>query len=189
MSVRLINFIAFYVGWVACVGGAGRGMTLVGPLVVAALLALQLPLKPQPAREALLVVVVGVFGWAIDTGQAAIGVFSFGTRSPAPWFCPLWLVAVWMIFASTLTGSMRWLSGRYALAAVFGAVGGPLSYYYGLRLGAIDFNPSYVLTLTTLAIVWAAVMPALIWLGCSLVPDGAPDGAIATPETAFTSAP
>ena len=182
LSVRLINFIAFYVGWVACVAGAGHGMTLVGPLVAAVLLALQLPFKPQPLRETLLVAVVGVFGWAIDTGQAAMGVFSFGTSSPAPWFCPLWLVAVWMIFASTLTGSMRWLSGRYALSAVFGAVGGPLSYYYGLRLGAIEFNSNYVLTLVTLAVVWAAVMPALIWLRCTLVPDRASEGAAATPE-------
>lgn len=170
MGVSLINFVSFYVGWVACVGGAGRGMTLVGPLVVAALLAGQLALKPHPAREALLIVATGLLGWVVDTAQALAGVFSFPATSPAPWLCPLWLVAVWMIFATTLTSSMRRLRGRYILAAVFGAVGGPLSYYYGLRLGAIVFNPSLALTLITLAVVWSTVMPFLIWLTTVLVP-------------------
>lgn len=186
MSVRIINFVSFYVGWVACVAGAGHGMTLVGPQVVAALVGLQLLLKSQPAREAVLIVAVGLLGWALDTGQAVMGVFSFGVRAPAPWFCPLWLVAVWMIFATTLTGSMRWLHGRYGLAAVFGCIGGPLSYYYGLRLGAIDFNPNGTLTLITLAVVWAAVMPVLIWLAHTLVPDDAPKSALAAPTPSLT---
>lgn len=188
-GVSLINFVSFYAGWVACVAGAGRGMTLVGPVVVAALLVVQLALKPYPGREALLIVAIGVLGWVIDTAQALAGVFSFPTTSPVPWLCPLWLVAVWMIFATTLTGSMRWLRGRYALAALFGAVGGPVSYYYGLRLGAIVFNPNIVLTLVTLAAVWAAVMPILIWLASALVPDAAVDAATATPAPSLSYPP
>lgn len=180
--MRLINFVSFYVGWVACVAGAGRGRTMLGPLVVAALLVLQLLLRPHAAREAFLILVVGLLGWTVDTTQALLGVFSFGTTSPAPWLCPLWLVAVWMIFATTLTGSMRWLIGRYALAALFGAAGGPLSYYYGLRLGAIEFNTSMVITLVTLAFVWAAVMPVLVWLARVLVPTASSD--VPTPAAA-----
>lgn len=186
MTLRLVNFVSFYVGWVACVAGAGHGMTAVGPAVVAALLALHLILAPQPSREARLIVTVGLLGWTVDTSQALIGIFSFGVRSPAPWLCPLWLVAVWMIFATTLTGSMRWLTGRYALAALFGAAGGPLSYYYGLRLGAIVFNPNMAVTLVTLAIVWAAVMPALLWLAGVLVPNASGDVAAPAPATALS---
>ena len=154
-------------------------------MVVAALLVLHLLLSPQPSREARLIAMVGLLGWSVDTTQALIGIFSFGTRSAAPWLCPLWLVAVWMIFATTLTSSMRWLTGRYAVAALVGAAGGPLSYYYGLRLGAIEFNPNIALTLITLAVVWAAVMPLLIWLANALVPATPGDRAAAAPVVTF----
>ena len=73
MGVSLINFVSFYVGWVACVAGAGRGMTLVGPIVVAALLVVQLALKPHPAHEALLIVASGLLGWVVDTRAGACG--------------------------------------------------------------------------------------------------------------------
>lgn len=179
MMFRLFSFVSFYVGWVACVGGAGRGMTVVGPVIVAALLAVHLYLRPHPARELALILTVGLLGWTVDTAQALAGVFSFGAHSPAPWLCPPWLVAVWMSFAATLTSSMRWLNGRYVLAAVFGAAGGALSYYYGLRLGAIEFNPNITLTLTCLAVVWAAVMPLLVWLASVLVPEASSDAAAA----------
>jgi hypothetical protein len=184
--MRLINFVSFYVGWVACVAGAGRGRTMLGPVVVAALLALQLLLRPHAAREALLILVVGVLGWTVDTTQALLGVFSFGTTSPVPWLCPLWLVAVWMMFATTLTASMRWLNGRYAVAALFGAAGGPLSYYYGLRLGAIEFNTNIVITLVTLAVVWAAVMPVLVWLARAFVPNASGDVPTPAPAAALS---
>jgi hypothetical protein len=186
MTLRLINFVSFYIGWVVCVAGAGRGMTTLGPAVVGALLVLHLILSPHATRDALLIATVGLLGWTVDTTQAVVGIFSFGRLSPAPWLCPLWLVAVWMIFATTLTSSLRWLTGRYALAALFGAAGGPLSYYYGLRLGAIEFNPNTPLTLIALALVWAAVMPLLIWLARALVPI-APNHAPAPVPAAISS--
>jgi len=43
--------------------------------------------------------------------------------------------------ATTLNVSMAWLRGRYALAAIFGAFGGPLAYYSGAKLGAMTRLP------------------------------------------------
>lgn len=137
---------------------------MIGPLVVSAFLAVHVALSPRREREVRLILSVGVFGWAIDTLQATAGVFSFGSSSIAPWLCPPWLVAVWMSFASTVNVSFRWLEGRYVLAAALGAVTGPVSYYYGVKLGAIAFNPSLVWSVLVLAAVWAATMPAIFLL-------------------------
>ena len=49
---------------------------------------------------------------------------------------PHWIVAMWVLFASTLNVSLRWLRGRWALATLLGAVAGPLAYYGGAGLGA-----------------------------------------------------
>jgi hypothetical protein len=173
MAQRLLNFVAFYLGWFACVLGAADGAPLIGPAVVAALLALHLWLSHTPTREARLILVVGILGWFIDTSQAVAGVFSFGTHALPTWLCPPWLVAMWMIFASTLSSSMGWLVGRYGLAAVLGAGTGPLSYYYGVRLGAIDVHAHLVVSLLCLGLVWAITMPILIHLAARLTPQSA----------------
>ncbi len=161
---RLLNFAMFYLGWFACVMGAGHGQLWLGPSVVAALVLIHLFLTAAPVQEARLILMIGVFGFAVDTLQASAGLYAFARTSAAPWLCPLWMVALWMIFATTLNASMAWLAGRYRLAAALGALCGPVSYVAGARLGAIELPAHAGLSLVGIAIVWACVMPSLLWL-------------------------
>lgn len=161
---RLLNFAMFYLGWFACVMGAGRGQLWLGPSAVTALVLLHLYMTPRPVQEIRLILLTGVFGFAIDTLQASAGLYAFTGTSPAPWLCPLWMVALWMIFATTLNASMGWLAQRYRLAAVLGALCGPVSYVAGARLGAIELPAHAGLSLVGIAVVWACVMPSLMWL-------------------------
>jgi hypothetical protein len=159
---RLLNFAMFYLGWFACVVGAARGHLWLGPALVAALLLLHLALTSNREREAELVLVIGLFGFAIDTLQASAGLYAFTHTSVVPWLCPLWMVALWMVFATTLNSSMVWLAGRYRVAAVLGALCGPVSYAAGARLGAIEFPANALMSLVAIAFVWALAMPALL---------------------------
>jgi hypothetical protein len=119
-------------------------------------------LVPNRVREGLLLFAVGTFGFVVDTLQASAGLYTFSATSDLPWLCPPWMVALWMLFAATLNGSMEWLAGRYRLAAVLGALCGPLSYLAGGRLGAIALSSDTTLSLGVIAVVWALVMPALL---------------------------
>ena len=73
-----------------------------------------------------------------------------------------WMVALWPNFATTFHTSLSWLAGRYALAAGLGAVGGPLSYYAGARLGALTLPDAPLKSLLIIGLVWAAVLPLLL---------------------------
>lgn len=165
---RLVNFAMFYIGWFACVAGAARGWPWFGPAVVAVLLAAHLYITPGRRREARLIALVGLLGFTVDSIQAGLGVYSFvsegqGAASMLPaWLCPPWMTALWMVFASTLNGSMSWLAGRVGVAAAAGALFGPLSYLAGERLGAIALNADPVISLGVLAVTWAFLMPALL---------------------------
>ena len=44
---------------------------------------------------------------------------------------PFWMLALWIAFATTLNHSMRWLMHRPVVAAIGGAVFGPLAYLAG----------------------------------------------------------
>ncbi len=50
------------------------------------------------------------------------------------------------------------------LWSILGAVGGPLSYYVGVRLGVLTCIPAVTVTLPVLAGVWSLVVPGLLWL-------------------------
>jgi non-ribosomal peptide synthetase component F len=71
------------------------------------------------------------------------------------------MVALWAMFATTLNVSLRALRARPWLAAALGAAGGPLAYYAGARLGALqlaDFHAG----LAAIAVGWAWLTPLLL---------------------------
>ena len=74
---------------------------------------------------------------------------------------PPWIAALWMGFATTLCHSLGWLRGRFIGSLLFGMIGGPLAYYAGMRLGALDFGLSTLPTLSAIAIEWGVAMPAV----------------------------
>ncbi len=163
---RLLNAALFYATWFACVLGAAWRMPVAGVVVAVGVLGAHLLLSPQRSHELILIAAAGILGFVIDSSQAFAGIFAFASRGPVEWLCPLWLAAIWMAFASTLNASMSWLDGRYLIAAGLGAVGGPLSYAYGAKLGAMTItSPHFSLVLAT---VWALAMPALLWINQAL---------------------
>jgi hypothetical protein len=162
MTQTLINALSFYCGWFACVLGAARGYPMLGPLVVVLLLGLHLFLTTDRTREVRMIATAGLVGSLLDTLMMRAGMYTFVGHS-LTWVCPLWITALWMIFATTLHSSLRWLLDRYVLAALLGAAGGPLSYYAGARLGALTLPSPPEPSLIVLAVVWGMALPGLVW--------------------------
>ncbi len=160
---KVINFIAFQAAWFAAVLGAAHGMPWLGVVAVPAALALHLMLSPDWRPELLLAIAAAGTGFAFDSILIALGMFSpVAYIFPAP-FSSLWMVMLWVNLGTTLNVSMAWLRGRYALGAVFGAIGGPMAYYSGAKLGAMTSLPP-VTSLIIIGAAWAIALPALLWV-------------------------
>jgi len=163
MTRKISNFILFQAAWFAAVLGAAKGMPWLGPLAMVPVLGVHLTLAENRSGELKLLVGAGILGFLFDTALVAAGVFMpVANLLPRP-FSPPWMVALWLNFAATLNVSLAWLRGHYALAAAFGAVGGPLAYYSGAKMGATEVLPSQG-GLLVLAIVWGVMTPVLVWL-------------------------
>ena len=155
-----LNFIAFQVGWFACVLGAANGMPWTGPVVVLAVLALHLWRARRPGPELKLALAAMGLGAAFDSALLATGWVAYPSGLWLPGLAPYWIIAMWGLFATTVNVSLRWLRDRTALAVALGAIGGPLSYLAGERLGGIELvAPAGALAL--LAVGWAVAMPLL----------------------------
>jgi hypothetical protein len=173
----LVNFLAFQIGWFACVIGGARDMPWLGPLVVALVIGYHLRIAQRPAGELWLIAVAAGLGLVWDSALVAGGLLSYPSGTLVAGTAPYWIVAMWMLFATTLNVSMRWLHGRYALAAVLGAIAGPLAYYGGAKLGGVVFE-DMTLGLGALAVGWAVFMPALMAVAARL--DGINRPVVAT---------
>jgi len=157
------NFMAFQAGWFTCVLGAANGHPWLGVVATLIVVALHLQAVAAPAREAVLISVAMLLGLALDSAIVAAGWLTYPNGQFASGLAPYWILCMWALFATTLNVTMRWMRDRYVLAAVFGAIGGPLSYLAGERLGAVEFAGGAV-PVVALAIAWLLAMPALVYL-------------------------
>ncbi|NVN91305.1 MAG: DUF2878 domain-containing protein [Desulfuromonadales bacterium] len=167
MTRKGINVALFQAAWFAAVLGAAGGMLWLGPVAMIPTLAIHLALQEHRRGEVKLLLVAGVLGFLFDTAFVAGGVFTpLQHLFPRP-CSPPWMVCLWLNFAATLNVSMAWLRGRYLLAAAFGAVGGPLAYYSGARMGATESLPT-LKGMLVLALGWGVMTPVLVWLAWAI---------------------
>ena len=74
---------------------------------------------------------------------------------------------MWMLFATTLNVSFRWLHNRLWVAALLGAIFGPVSYLGGSSIGAVTLIEP-IAAMTALCVAWALLMPGLLLLAQQL---------------------
>lgn len=139
------------------------------PLALA-LLTLHLWLARDRRLELRQFLVVGGLGIGVDAALSGAGIFQFH----AGVLVPLWLCCLWLAFSAILGRSLAYLATRYWWCALAGALAFPLNYWAGQRLGAVEFGYSLPVTLTTLAVVWALVLPLMFYLTRRLASTGAP---------------
>jgi len=157
------NFVAFQLGWFAIVLGAAYGLPWAGSAAALAIVAWHLTRAARPRAELVLVLAAAGVGALWDSLLAALGLVEFPNGTIVAGTAPYWMVALWMLFATTLNLSLAWLKRNLLLAAALGAIGGPLAYLAGARLGALVFVEQTV-ALAALAIGWALLTPLLVAL-------------------------
>lgn len=163
MSPRVFNYLLYELGWCACVLGAAWGHPWIGSAVGVVPIAIHV-LRSRRRRDALvLTLATAAIGLAVDSVQIALGTLRFDVGTITSWLPPPWLVLVWAQFAMTFHFGLAWLKGRPGRAAMFGAVGGPLAFLAGRRLGVVVLHPDLWPSMVTLALGWSIAIPAAVW--------------------------
>jgi hypothetical protein len=159
MLSKVLNIVFFQIGWFACVLGAAHGYPWVGPLMAVPIVGFYLWQEADRQKALRVVLFVGCLGTVLDSVLSYAGILLFRDSLTVAWVCPPWLAALWAMFATTLRSSLAWLAERMGLAALLGGIVGPVSYYAGSALGALDLGLDRVGALTVLCILWAGILP------------------------------
>lgn len=159
----LLTVVGFQVVWLACALGAAADLPMLGVAAASLLLVWHLAASPRVAPEVALVLLAGAGGVVGESLLVASGAVAYASPTPRLALAPLWIVALWLAFATTIAPTERML-GRWPLAkaAVFGALLGPLAYVAGARLGALTLPQSGLSGYLPIALVWGIAMPALM---------------------------
>jgi len=166
LLMRVLNFLLFYVGWGFCLTGAVTGNPFLGPIIVAFFLLYHLIQERFRLAEIVMIIAVSLYGTLSDTLFLNLGLIEYkGGYESLPWLAPLWVTAIWALFAMSVNHSMVWLRVNRLLAAVFGMGGGMVSYFAAVRVGAAVFYPSTIAVLAIVGVVWFFLMPITILFG------------------------
>lgn len=158
----LVNVLTYQAVWFLCVFFGDTGA-----LVSLALLAAHL-LGSSHRREDLkmMVVLLGI-GLVVDGAISYTG-YIFYRVDGVP--IPFWLAVVWLGLAILPHHSLRWLKGRPLLSSLFAAIGGPLAYWAGVRVGAAEFGASLLQSISLFAVIWAVLWPAVMAIANHILP-------------------
>ena len=147
--------------WTAVVVSAAAGAPAIGAIAVAIAVGIHLWSNGNPDNEIRLLFVAAAMGFAWESVLVLAGLLEYSSGNWVFGLAPYWVVAMWVLFATTLNVGMRWLRRSTAIAAVAGAIGGPLAFFAGSSIGAVELV-SPAIALIAIGIGWAVMLPLLV---------------------------
>ncbi len=180
----IINVVTYQVCWIACILGGANDAPLAGVLVLGVAVIYHLYTADRPAAELMLLGIAALVGVAWESLLVTAGWLVYPSGTLLAGTAPYWIVALWIAFATTFNVSLRWFKAHLWSAAALGAIGGPLAFLAGERLGGVTFT-DHSAGLTALAAGWALLMPLMMlaarrWNGFGQVGLPAPASAVAS---------
>lgn len=158
MVQMVLNLVLFKAGWVACVMLAAGDMPGLATLAVAAVVVVHLLIVPVPVKEALLLAAAALLGLGWESLVLATGLLQYPESSQSGVWAPHWIVAMWVLFATTINHGLAWVKRSWLVSATMGLIGGPLAFFAGAGLGAVTFTNT-PLALAVIGTGWAALLP------------------------------
>jgi hypothetical protein len=152
----LIQYIGFKISWLLAAWGAVAGPPLSywGALPFFLFLILHV-IYTRRIWELWFALSVALIGTGLDTICNATGLIHYnGTYPVLSFLAPLWITSLWAGLAVTLDHSLKMLAGRPIWTFAIFAIFGPLAYWTGHEMGAIQFTLDPWTTMFILAAPW-----------------------------------
>jgi hypothetical protein len=163
MKTIVINALVFQAGWLTCVLAGANHLPWLGTAAALLIVSWHLGNARSPAKEFSLILIAGGIGAVWDSYLVYAGFLQYPSGILIPGTAPHWIIAMWLLFATTINVSLRWLKNRWVLAAALGAFCGPGAYYAGYKLGGVQI-PDMLPAMVMLGLGWALFMPLLMSL-------------------------
>ncbi|MFT5453001.1 MAG: hypothetical protein ACI9N9_002499 [Enterobacterales bacterium] len=153
LNIKLIiNAISFQVVWFICV----QGNNLNAALATIVMLSLQQLIFKINLKVWPLLIAFSLLGYLGDSVIARLLLIEYSDNLNP--LAPLWLLSLWLSFATTLNHSMKWLFKTPYLTICLALFIVPLSYLAGINLSDSTLSGSYTLFYLSEGVWWAMLL-------------------------------
>jgi hypothetical protein len=159
-----IILAAYEAVWLGTVSGAGHGREWPGVMLALLFTAWRLSASRHRRLECGLMSVSLLMGITLETLWVRGGWLRYAAARPWP-TVPVWILGLWICFAQAIVPLFGYLQNRPWLAALIGALGGPLSYAAAANAWhALAVSPPAWQAYLLLALGWGIALPVLTTL-------------------------
>ncbi len=159
--MKLINFVLFQVGWFILIWGAAHQKLLLSMIVTGLILLIHIMQAPRKKEATILLVIIMLLGSIFDQFLLLTNLVIYKSQF-IEYFVPIWIIALWGLFATTLNISLSWLKSNNVLAVLFGLIGGPVAYFAAERLDAVQLTNHF--SIYALSLGWAFLTPSCLYI-------------------------
>ena len=161
--IKIYDLIGFKICWIMCAFSTKWGLPYLGPIITLIFILIHLIIVKFKLRDIKIISLAIVLGLIIDSifFQFQLIEYEGGVLSKLK-IAPFWILSMWGGFAVTLLYTLNTIKKRYAISALIGIIGGPLSYNACVQIGSITINGS--IAYVSLAISWGLIIPLLFYI-------------------------
>lgn len=163
MNSKLKIFLAiwFYIGWFASVYSQVWNVPVLSLLFPMVALTTLKKFGPLTNKNLIFLLGVSILGFAFDMAAFYFNLISMPNPNNNTLHF-IWLYSIWLLFVSVIPLMSSLFKDKFILAAVAGAILGPLSYYYGQFFNVLVLNNRASVIIYCL--FWSLFLPTLIFL-------------------------
>lgn len=160
-----VNLAGFQAAWLALALGAANGVVVLGLFVALGVFTIHLSRSIKPRQEVKLMTLALLLGVVIESVLMAGGFIAFHGQGwvdgPIGPIAPVWLLALWPLFATLINVTFRAVRNKVLLAVLFAAFVVPVAYYAGDRLRALIISAPVLMSMAMIGLAWAFALPLL----------------------------
>ncbi len=165
------NLILFKIVYGLSLAGVSIGFPWMGAVGLLGFFIWHAKTSSHAKADFILVAIAVMMGTIVDTINIHAGVLVYEEAWPSANLAPFWIMVLWANLALIMNGALRWLQGKYLLAAAIGAFIGPFGYTLGVKLGTANYASEKFDFVLVTGITWMIALPLLLCIAEKLRRD------------------
>lgn len=163
VMAKFFNLLLLIAGCALGIMGAIEKSFAAAPVVILVLLLIHIALVKNHVAEAIIIIISGIIGSAVEIFNVSIGLYQYNQFTDAAALLPTWIVFIWFIVGAGIRHCFLWCSNQWYFSSSMGIVFGAAFYYAAATTGAIHFNVNGNLNLLQASLCWALAFPGIYY--------------------------
>lgn len=161
--LNIINFIMFQTIWFVTAWGMTNNLEYIGIISIIISALVHMKISKQKVNTFVFYLSALIIGIVTDTIFLKTNCIYIPDHHNII-LKKLCLAGLWINFATTFEYSLNWIQKRYLLAMSLAFFGGPLAYYSGSKIGAIEIYDPAILSYIKIGVLWCVAMALLMFI-------------------------